>query len=153
MAAAWHGRASLARTGLTRPAGLAESEGSATVKVSNPFSLSAAMRFGVLFAVVLVAVKLAQAHAPGVGVYLVSVLAGLVDVDAIVLSLARQASDSQALSQAAIGIALAVVANTVVKCAIVLLLGRGAVRGHLARASAAILLLGLVAAAAVHGWS
>lgn len=141
--ALWHGRASLVRK---QPAEGAE------VEVRNPFSLSAAVQFGALFAVVLVAVKLAQLHAPGVGVYLVAVLAGLVDVDAIVLSLSQQAADFATLPTAAIGIALAVVSNTVVKCGIVLLQGRGAVRGHLVRSSAVLLAAGLAAALAVGQW-
>jgi len=140
IAAAWHARASLAHASLGQAAEL---------MVSNPFSLGSAIRFGALFAVVLVAVKLAQLHAPGVGIYVVSMLAGLVDVDAIVLSLAAQGNGAGSSTQAAIGIALAVVANTIVKCGIVLLQGRGAVRDHVAWASAAVLVVGLASAAIV----
>lgn len=138
--AGWHGRASLARV---RPGETAQLE------VRNPFSLRAAIQFGALFAVVLVAVKLAQLYAPGVGVYVVSMLAGLVDVDAIVLSLTRQSAEGTPRVVAAIGIALAMATNTIVKCGIVLLQGRGAIRGHVGWASAAVLAAGLLAAAVV----
>ncbi len=73
------------------------------------------------------------------------------DVDAIVLSLSRHAGDSAAFAQAAAGITLAVVSNTVVKCGIVLTVGRGAIRGHVTRASAAVLVAGLLAAGIVVG--
>lgn len=118
-----------------------------TVSVSNPFSLTAAMRFGALFALVMLATRIAQLHAPGFGVYLVSALAGLVDVDAITLSLARQSSDAAALTQAALAITIAVLSNTLVKAGMVLVLGRGPMRGQIALATGAILAVTLLAAA------
>jgi len=59
-------------------------------QVSNPFSLSAAVKFGAVFAAVLLAAKLVQDRAPQwtLGV---AALAGSVDVDAITLSMATAA--------------------------------------------------------------
>lgn len=133
--ALWHGRASLAHAG-GRP-------DAAPLQVSNPFSLGAAMRFGALFALVMLGVKLAQSGSAGVGVVLVSALAGLFDVDAITLSLARGGGgDAAALAQAATGITVAVLANTVVKCGIVVVQGRGPMRGQVLSASLLLLALG-----------
>jgi len=108
------------------------------IVVKNPFSLSAAIRFGGLFAVVLVLVKLAQQHFPSAGLYAISALAGAADVDAIVLSLASDGHDSNVFDQAARSLLVALLANTVVKLSTVLLLGRGPVRKHMTIASAFI---------------
>ncbi|WP_088280834.1 DUF4010 domain-containing protein [Ideonella sp. A 288] len=143
--AARHGRLSLPQ-GTPTSAAAPTAAGEATqVRVSNPFSLTSAIRFGVLFAVVLLGVALAQQHAPGFGVYVVAALAGLVDVDAITLSVARQADTPAALAQAGHAITLAMLSNTLVKCAIVWLQGDGPVRGHIARATALMLGLGVAA--------
>lgn len=67
---------------------------SATAKelnISNPFSLTAAAKFAALFAVVLVAVKIAQETFPPSGTYAVAAVAGLTDVDGITLSMAQLA--------------------------------------------------------------
>src|SRR5207344_1725859 len=53
------------------------------VPLRNPFSLTAAIKFAILFAAVLLLVKVVQLYFPGEGVYLVAALAGLTDVDAI----------------------------------------------------------------------
>lgn len=115
------------------------SGGSPGLSVRNPFSLAAAMQFGALFAIVMLATRLAQLHAPQVGVYLVSVLAGLVDVDAIALSMARMPADGDN-SVGAVAITLAALSNTTVKAAMVTLLGRGPLRRHMLVAAAAIVL-------------
>jgi uncharacterized membrane protein (DUF4010 family) len=112
---AWHWR-----TGLVE----SRREGESTPAVRNPFSLAAAMRFGALFAVVLLGVKIVQDHAPG-WVVGVAALAGSVDVDAITLSLASEAHGAARQAQAAVALAAAVLSNTVVKAGMVLVLGRG----------------------------
>ncbi|HEX5687493.1 MAG TPA: DUF4010 domain-containing protein [Ideonella sp.] len=116
------------------------------IVVKNPFSLSAAIRFGALFAVVLVVVKLAQQHLSNAGLYAVSALAGAADVDAIVLSLASDGQNSPDLTQAAWALLVALLANTVVKVSTVVLVGRGPVRKHVLIASAFICAAGAAAA-------
>jgi uncharacterized membrane protein (DUF4010 family) len=61
------------------------------VSLKNPFSLTKAAAFGVIFAIILLAVKIAESRFSSQGLYLVSILAGLTDVDAIKLSLANLA--------------------------------------------------------------
>jgi uncharacterized membrane protein (DUF4010 family) len=111
----------------------------ASAPLKNPFSLSAAIRFGALFAVVLVVVKLAQQQFPGSGLLAVSALAGAADVDAIVLSLAGQKEASMATAWALLA---ALLANTVVKIAMVMLVADGSVRRSMGLASAAICVVG-----------
>jgi uncharacterized membrane protein (DUF4010 family) len=85
------------------------------VNVQNPFSLWAAAKFGALFAVVLLAVKIVQEHFPPSGLYAVAAIAGLTDVDAITLSMAEFAKSGEA-GVAVIAIVIAAVSNTIVKC-------------------------------------
>ncbi len=95
------------------------------VQLKNPFSLLGAIKFGALFAVVLVAVKLAQEYAPATGIYAVAALAGLTDVDAITLSLAQSVGEEGGISaiDATRGIILAAIANTCVKLGLLVSLG------------------------------
>ncbi len=114
------------------------------VAVANPFSIGSAMRFGALFAVVLLVVKLAQSYAPGTGVYVVSALAGSVDIDPVMLSVAKSAVGNAELGPATTAIVIAVLSNTAVKCGMVATLGAGAARRHIALASAALAAAGLL---------
>ena len=115
------------------------------VKVKNPFSLTAATNFGLLFAVVLVIVKITERYAPAEGMYLVAAVAGLTDVDAITLSMAGYARQGNELAIAAAAIAIAALSNTLVKCGMVLVLGSQPLRLRLAGATAVIVVVGLLA--------
>ncbi|MBU4460580.1 MAG: DUF4010 domain-containing protein, partial [Verrucomicrobia bacterium] len=112
-----------------------------------PFSLKAAIQFAAFFTFVMLAVKGIQSVAPGQGVYAVAALAGLTDADAITLSMAQMARDSAAMHAPALAIVIAVVANTVAKCGIVVALGSRALMGRVAA-----LTLFLLAVAAVAVW-
>ena len=97
-----------------------------TLEFSNPFDLISAIKFGLLYAVILVVARAAQLYFGETGVYISSLLSGLADVDAITLSLAQLSKDGKLeMNVAAQAIVLAVIANTVVKGSIVLLGGAG----------------------------
>jgi len=132
--AVWHYRASLTATAPVEQQGVA---------IANPFSLGSAIRFGALFAAVLLIVRLAQEHAPGTGLYVVSALAGSVDVDPLILSLAKESKVNANLAQASTAMVIGVLANTGVKCAMVAGLGAGPTRRHIAVASASVIAVGL----------
>jgi uncharacterized membrane protein (DUF4010 family) len=120
-------------------------EASGEVRVTNPFSLVAATRFGLVFALVLVVVKLTERYAPAEGLYVVAGVAGLTDVDAITLSMAEFARQSGDLAIAAAAIAVAALSNTLVKCGMVVVLGSRPLRQRLTLATAAIVAVGLAA--------
>jgi len=124
-------------------AGAAAAKGDVDLK--NPFSLMEAAKFGAVFAVVLLAVKLVQAYFPPQGMYFVAALAGLTDVDAITLSMAEFAKSGDA-AIAVIAIVIAAVSNTLVKCGLAVGLGGQAFGRNLIVATAATLLAGLAAA-------
>ena len=97
--------------------------------VSNPFRLGPAITFGMLYAIILVLSNWAQSYFGDAGVYLSSVVAGLADVDAITLSMARlHESGDLAPATATRAIVIAAAANTVLKGGIVALTGTRGLR-------------------------
>lgn len=113
--------------------------------LKNPFSLSAAIRFALFFAMILLAVKGVQLYYPGGGVYLVALLAGTTDVDAITLSMADSARDGGDMGEAVRAVVLAIIANTVMKGGMTLLLASPALRRNIGIATAAVLIAAAVA--------
>jgi uncharacterized membrane protein (DUF4010 family) len=112
------------------------------VPLRNPFSLTAAAKFAVVFAAVLLLVKVTQFYFPGGGVYIVAALAGLTDVDAITLSMAEYAK-SNPPTVAAIAVVIAAISNTVVKCGMVTTLGGPALRRPLLLTTAGVMVAGI----------
>jgi uncharacterized membrane protein (DUF4010 family) len=100
------------------------------VKLSNPFELGTAIKFGLLYAVVIVVAKAAEFYFQDAGLYAASALAGLTDVDAITLSMAELsgAQGDIAVSTASVAVVLAVISNTVVKGGIAFAVGSGTLR-------------------------
>jgi uncharacterized membrane protein (DUF4010 family) len=116
------------------------------VPLRNPFSLTSAIRFAAIFAVVLLLVKITQRYAPASGLYLVAALAGLTDVDAISLSMATGARGETIPPQVAGGaILIALLSNTLVKLGLAWTLGAPGLRRPLALAT------GLLLAASIAG--
>lgn len=115
------------------------------VALKNPFSLSSAMRFALLFALVLLMVELAERYVPAQGVYVVAALAGLTDVDAITLSMASFARDGGSMATAIGAIVTAAITNTLVKTAMVVGLGSRPLATRVALAAGVVLVTGLVA--------
>jgi len=87
----------------------------ATIEISNPCDISMAFKFGLLLGIVVVAVHYAHQWIGEPGVYAIAALSGLVDVDAVSLSMAEQAMHGLASKAATIAIIVAVAVNTVIK--------------------------------------
>ncbi len=83
--------------------------------VINPFQLREAIRFAVIYGIVLFTVAAARRYLGVWGLVAASVLAGLVDMDAITLSLASLSGRGIPPEAAAGGIALATLTNTAAK--------------------------------------
>jgi uncharacterized membrane protein (DUF4010 family) len=115
------------------------------LKVQNPFSLTEAAKFASLFAVVLIAVKIVQEHFPPSGLYAGAALSGLVDVDAITLSMSEFAQSGEA-RVAVIAIVIAAITNTIVKCGMAFFLAGAALGNKLLIATVATLAAGLASA-------
>lgn len=109
------------------------------LSLKSPFSLSSAMKFGALFAVVLLLVKLAEQYPFAGGIHAVAALAGVTDVDAISLSMADYARAPGNANPALQAIIIAAASNTVAKGTMAAVLGRGPMRRQILLGTAAIL--------------
>ncbi|MDZ7724995.1 MAG: MgtC/SapB family protein [candidate division KSB1 bacterium] len=87
------------------------------VTFANPFELGPAIKFGIIFSVVLLLSKVAQIYFGDTGIYIASLVSGLADVDAIALSVSRMSNQPQGIHYniAARAILLAGVSNTLLK--------------------------------------
>ncbi|MFO7551222.1 MAG: MgtC/SapB family protein [Haliea sp.] len=121
--------------------------------VSNPFQLLPALQFGALLAVVMVAVEGLLEWFGEQGLYLLSILTGVADVDPIVLSLAPKADAQLSAGLVLICICLAAATNTVMKGVYCRILG-GAKLGNqvlLPTIACAVLVIALAAAVTTLG--
>lgn len=91
---------------------------------SQPFSLSEAIKFGLFFIVVLVAVKIMPIYFGDVGLYATAIISGLADVDAITLSISNLVANGNITYHVGVNVIfLAVMTNTMVKILIVAIFG------------------------------
>ena len=112
--------------------------------LTNPFQLREAIRFGIIYALVLLAVEAARRYAGSWGIVAAAILAGIADVDAIVLSLAGMSGGGLPVETAGLAIALAALSNTAAKA------GYAALRGSPEyRRSVALILAGSFVAGVV----
>ncbi len=111
--------------------------GAQSLQLRNPFSLFFAIKFALLFAAVALLVNRAQELLNERAVYAVAALAGLTDVDAITLSMARE-SDHERAPVAVTAITIAVLANTLVKTGLAWGLGSSNLRRRVVPTAAVI---------------
>jgi uncharacterized membrane protein (DUF4010 family) len=129
---------------LLRRASAQEPAAAGEVALRNPFSLTSAAKFGLLFAAVLIVVAAVERYMPRQGYYLVAAIAGLTDVDAITLSMAGVArAGGTTLSTAAIALVVAALANTLVKCGLVVTTASGGLRRSIVTVTVAIVVVGV----------
>jgi uncharacterized membrane protein (DUF4010 family) len=86
-----------------------------SLELGNPLQLPTALKFGALLAVILVTATALQEWFGDQGIYLLALLSGLMDVDAITLSLSKMAKTDISASVATMGIVISVISNTIVK--------------------------------------
>jgi uncharacterized membrane protein (DUF4010 family) len=101
-----------------------EESAEARLEVKNPMELSRALQFAALFAVVLFAATAAHHYFGSAGAYVASAIAGLTDVDAVTVSMARLAHENVlSAGTANASILLACSVNTLVKGGIAMVIG------------------------------
>lgn len=114
------------------------------VKFSNPFDLMSAIKFGLLYALVLLISRAAQMYLGDTGLYLSSIISGLADVDAITLSMAELSKTGVlGMDKASLAIVLATMSNTLVKGAIALMTGSSTLRKSLIPVIVMIVVVGI----------
>lgn len=96
----------------------------ASPELKNPFRLGPAVKFGALYATMLVAVQVGSALFGEKGLYAISALGGLVDTDAIALAMAKLvARATQPAAVGAIAVVVAVLSNMVFKSSVMVAIG------------------------------
>lgn len=116
--------------------------------VRNPFDLATVLKFGMLLTVITVAAKVATGIAGQAGAYALAGLSGLVDVEAITLSMARLGGATISTATGANAILIAVGINTVAKIALSWFVG-GAAPGRWMLLMCALAIGGGMIAAAI----
>jgi uncharacterized membrane protein (DUF4010 family) len=121
-------------------------------EIANPTEMRTALTFGALYAAVLLATAWLAEVAGSRGLYLVAVVSGLTDVDALTLSTLRLfALDKVGSVQAATAIAIAIGANLAFKLGLVLSLGGRALARQVMLPASLVAAGGLGALLALHG--
>lgn len=83
--------------------------------LNNPLQLTTALKFGLFLALVLLLAEAMKDWFGDAGIYSLALVSGLMDVDAITLSLSKSAQTDLAHNVAAMAIVLACASNTVLK--------------------------------------
>jgi len=116
------------------------------VPLANPFNIMPAVKFGFLYAVIILLTRLAGVVAGDSGVYMVSILSGMTDVDAITLTMSNLSKqDPSKLSQAAVSVTLAAFSNTIMKGIMAFIIGSGNFRKGIVAGFALIIASGCAA--------
>ncbi len=100
-----------------------ETPDTAEIALLNPVELTTAVKFGLLFAGVLLGAKAANVYLGDKGVYLAGILAGMTDVDAITLSMANLVREGLDPSIGSRTIIFGMASNTVIKSSLALIIG------------------------------
>ena len=90
----------------------------------NPLELDEAVKFAIIFGVIYSLVYYFSDKFGAIGIYIISLLSGLTDVDAITLSLSSLTKEKISIIEGAIGISLASISNSLFKLSIVWIFGK-----------------------------
>ncbi len=115
-----------------------------TIKLESPFEIGPALKFGLVFVVVIFALALGQKYLGNSGVYAAAFLSGLIDIDAIVLSSlesVKLGELSPVIAQNSI--AIAIIVNTTIKVAYVAVIGAYSLVGRVAIGVGAVTAIGI----------
>lgn len=112
------------------------------IELKNPFQIKTALQFGFLLGLILLLSEAMKDWFGDSGIYMLSVVSGLMDVDAITLSLSRMAKDSISETVAVMGIVLASAVNTLVK---------GFIFSFIAGLQRSLILIGLLTLSVIPG--
>ncbi|WP_020406030.1 MgtC/SapB family protein [Hahella ganghwensis] len=112
----------------------------------NPLELTSALLFGIILLLILLLSHALRDTFGNQGVYILSALSGLTDVDAISLTLARmsKAADGLTVSAASWGILIAAIANSLVKGGLAWSVGKTGLGGRVLGAMIVVALSGIL---------
>ncbi len=102
------------------------------IKFKNPFELYNAIQFGIIYAVIMFLMKALQVYLGNKGIYIASFISGVIDVDAITLSLSTLSAKEQiVVDVATMGILIAVVSNDIFKYLYIYIFGNNYLRKNM----------------------
>jgi uncharacterized membrane protein (DUF4010 family) len=133
----------------TRQAAAAAPRGAS--KIQNPFSLTAAIAFAAIYAVVLLAVRAAETYLGSGGLFAAAALSSVADVDAVTIAFARLGPGETAWRVPAAAVGVAAVMNTLVKLGLAAARGSMDFRRTVARSLGAMAAAGAVAVLVTYG--
>ncbi|MEN8259965.1 MAG: MgtC/SapB family protein [Pseudomonadota bacterium] len=113
------------------------------VDLKNPFELGVAVQFGILLGIILLLTKILQESFGETGLYILSGISGITDVDAITLSLSRLTHVSTVMEVATNAIILAAIVNTVVKAILVFAIAGGVMAKRVATVFMLMIMAGI----------
>jgi uncharacterized membrane protein (DUF4010 family) len=113
--------------------------------VANPLNLGAALAFGALLMLVLLALHVLEAWLGEAGIHVAAALSGVTDVDAITVSVARLVGDDLAVTAGATAVFIAAAVNTAVKAGIAIGMGGTAMGLRVGSVYAIVLAAGVAA--------
>jgi len=113
-------------------------------KLRNPVELGQALQFGLLLALIILATHAARAWLGEAGIYLLAIVSGIADVDAITISMSRLGLGEVSIRSAAIAVLAATMVNTLTKGALVAIIAGAKTAAPIAAPIAGCLLIGLV---------
>lgn len=129
---------------LMRPKALIAGDDAAEAGPRNPLDLGQALRMAIAFQAVILGITLLQSRFGDLGVIGGAALAGLTDVDALTLSMARIAGGTDGTATATTGLVVGVVANTALKTGLAIGLGSPAYRRRVLPGMVALLVAGVI---------
>lgn len=88
------------------------------INLTNPLQMSTALQFGLLLAAVMLLSEASKRWFGDPGIYILSLISGMIDIDSITLSLLQMGGETVSQATAANGVILAAITNTLVKGAI-----------------------------------
>lgn len=113
------------------------------LEIGSPLALKPAIKFTIIFVIILLLSKIAQNHFGYQGIYLIAIIAGLVELDAINISLSSLALTGLSPFTAVAGIILACISNTISKLVLVRWLGTKEMAVEVGKVFAVIVALGV----------
>ena len=116
-----------------------------SILLRNPFDLLTALKLAALIAAVMILAEILSRHAGDAGLLALAAASGIVDVDALTLSMTRQARPEIGLEMAANAILLCAAINTAAKSAVTMVVGGRAV-GLIVAVASALTILALLGA-------
>jgi uncharacterized membrane protein (DUF4010 family) len=105
--------------------------------LKNPFEIKTALQFGALLAAIMVMAKALHAWFGDTGIYILAGISGIIDIDAVTLSMSSMAREGLIIEVATRAIVIAAIVNTFVKG----LLSATIARGQMARDIGIVLLI------------